>query len=53
MKIFCVYCRKLFESDDEKFCSQACKDAYLVGLTKKMEEAVKNDPSHSKKLSEL
>lgn len=52
MKLICVYCRKPFESDTEKFCSQNCKDNYLVGLTKRIDEAVKNDPSHSEKLSE-
>ena len=52
MKILCVHCRKSFESDSEKFCSQKCKDEYLKGLTKRMDEAVKNDPSHSKNLSE-
>ncbi|MCE9651630.1 MAG: hypothetical protein K8Q89_01005 [Nitrosarchaeum sp.] len=47
----CSYCGIVFEDDNEKFCSQICKDAYLAGLTKRIQEAVKNDHGHTENMT--
>ncbi|MFB5626568.1 MAG: hypothetical protein ACE5R5_00015 [Nitrosarchaeum sp.] len=52
MKIICLHCGKPFEGDNAKFCSQGCRDSHIVALEKRIREAVKEDPSHTRKLSE-
>jgi len=51
MKLTCVHCSKSFEGDNAKFCSQGCRDSYIVAIDKRTREASRNDPSHTKKLS--
>jgi len=51
LNLTCVLCGKLFEGDNAKFCSQGCRDSYIVAIDKKTREAVKDDPSHTAQMS--
>ncbi|MBC8251252.1 MAG: hypothetical protein H8E89_06680 [Candidatus Nitrosopelagicus sp.] len=51
MKIICVHCGKSFEGKNTKFCSQGCRDSYIVAIDKRTREAVKDDPSHTTQMS--
>lgn len=51
MKLICVHCGRSFEGDNVKFCSQGCRDAYIVSIDRRVREAVKNDTSHTRKMS--
>jgi hypothetical protein len=51
MKLVCVRCGKYFEGDNAKFCSQGCRDSYIVALDKRTREASRNDPGHTEQLS--
>lgn len=52
MKLICLHCGKSFEGNNAKFCSQGCRDSRIVAIEKRIREAVEQDPSHTKKLSE-
>jgi len=52
LKLICVHCGKSFEGENTKFCSQECRDSYIVAMDKRVREAVKDDPSHTTYLSE-
>jgi len=45
-------CGKKFIGKNAKFCSMSCYKNYGDLLDTKIREAVKNDPSHTKNLSE-
>ena len=45
------YCGKSFESENVKFCSQGCRDSYIVAIDNRTREVVRNDPSHTTKMS--
>ena len=47
----CKRCGKEFEDMTEEFCSKRCKEEYLRALEKKLDDAIKNDPGHTKRLS--
>lgn len=51
MKLICGHCGKSFEGNNTKFCSQGCRDAFIVAVDKRVREAVKDDPSHTTKMS--
>ncbi|MCV0431140.1 hypothetical protein [Nitrosopumilus sp.] len=51
MEMICVHCGKSFEGDREKFCSQGCRDSFIVNIEKRAREAVRNDPSHTSNMS--
>lgn len=51
MKLTCESCAKSFEGENEKFCSQGCRDSYIVDIEKRTREAVANDPSHISQMS--
>jgi len=46
----CAYCGKDFD-DDAKFCSHDCRDSYILEISDRVKEAVEDDPSHTKKMS--
>ncbi|HET8719883.1 MAG TPA: DUF2116 family Zn-ribbon domain-containing protein [Candidatus Nitrosotenuis sp.] len=46
----CKRCGNSFEGCSE-FCSDQCKEEYLVDLKKKLDLAVKKDTGHTKKMS--
>lgn len=52
LKLVCTHCSKLFEGENTKFCSQGCRDSYIIAIDKRTREAVKDDPSHTIHLSE-
>ena len=52
MKLICRHCRNKFEGTDEKFCSVKCKEIHILELEKRIKEITKNDPSHTKKMSD-
>ncbi|MFM8658859.1 MAG: hypothetical protein ACKOCQ_02840 [Candidatus Nitrosotenuis sp.] len=47
----CKTCGKEIPADQGSFCAVKCYDAKMAELKKRMDNAVKNDPSHTKKLS--
>jgi len=51
MKLVCIHCGNAFEGNNEKFCSQGCRDSYIVSLDKRTREAVRDDPSHTSQMS--
>ncbi|MCV0412669.1 hypothetical protein [Nitrosarchaeum sp.] len=51
MKLVCMNCGHQFEGDNTKFCSQSCRDSYIMNIEKRVRESVKNDSSHTKELS--
>ena len=51
VKLVCLHCGKSFSGDNIKFCSQGCRDAYIVSIDRRVREAVKNDSSHTRKMS--
>lgn len=51
MKLVCILCGESFEGDNVKFCSQGCRDSYIVAIDKRTREASHNDPGHTEKLS--
>jgi len=51
LELTCVHCGKLFEEDNTQFCSQGCRDSYIVAIDKRTRKAVKNDPSHTSNMS--
>ncbi|MCV0391974.1 MAG: DUF2116 family Zn-ribbon domain-containing protein [Nitrosopumilus sp.] len=46
----CHRCGKSFNGD-EKFCHDKCRDEHILDIEKRIEEAVKNDSSHTRKIS--
>ena len=51
MKLVCTHCGKPFDGDNTKFCSQGCRDSYIIAIDKRTREASQNDPGHTEKLS--
>jgi predicted nucleic acid-binding Zn ribbon protein len=51
MLIVCLHCGKTFEGNNEKFCSNDCRDAHITSIEKRVIDATENDHSHTKKLS--
>ena len=51
MKLVCMHCGKKFEGNNEKFCHNSCRDAHIISIENKVRESVKNDPSHTTKMS--
>jgi rRNA maturation endonuclease Nob1 len=51
MKLICHHCSKSFEGNDEKFCHDSCRDAYIIKIDERVKRAVENDPNHTQKLS--
>jgi hypothetical protein len=50
----CKKCGKEFEGREPKeFCSLKCEENYLNILRKKLDDIIRNDPGHTKNLSEL
>jgi len=47
----CAYCKNSFEGD-AKFCSQNCRDSYILEISNRIKEATENDLSHTKSFSE-
>lgn len=47
----CKHCGEKFEGINEKFCDNSCRDSYIVLIEKRVQKAVKDDPSHTRKLS--
>lgn len=47
----CNGCGKFFEGNGEKFCNNICRNSHIWKLEETVREAVKNDSSHTKKLS--
>ena len=48
----CLNCDKEMTDPSGNFCSTECEEIKIKDLKKKMNDAVENDPSHVKKLSE-
>ena len=53
MRLVCLHCGKEFEGNNEKFCGNGCRDAHILSLENKVRESVKNDHSHTTKMSNL
>ena len=51
MTLVCLHCGKSFKRNNEKFCNNGCRDFHIKWIENIVVEAVKNDPSHTKKLS--
>ncbi|MCE2505589.1 MAG: hypothetical protein J4F36_03765 [Nitrosopumilaceae archaeon] len=47
-----MHCGRAFEGNNAKFCSQACKDSHIAALEKRVRQAVDDDPSHTKRMSD-
>ena len=47
----CRQCGNLCD-DLRLFCSDTCRDKYIVGIEKRVTKATEEDPSHTAKLSE-
>lgn len=45
-------CGKKFDGSKERFCSQSCAEIHVKDLEKRLDDAIKNDPSHTKKMSD-
>lgn len=45
-------CGKNFDGDEKRFCSQKCAETYVQNLEKKLHDAMKNDQSHTKKMTD-
>jgi len=52
LKLVCVHCGTSFEGDNEKFCSDGCRNSYTESIKKRAKNAVENDSGHTKKLSD-
>ena len=48
----CKHCGKKFLGKNAMFCSTACYKEHTEELEKRLKEAVENDPSHTKKMSD-
>lgn len=48
----CIVCGKSFDGVDRDVCSWQCDENRSAAIRKKLDEAIKNDKSHTKKLSE-
>ncbi len=48
----CIVCGKEFDGIERDVCSWQCDENRLARLRKKLDDAVKNDKGHTKKLSE-
>ncbi len=44
-------CGEAFEGNNEKFCSSGCRDSYIASMEKRVREAIRDDPSHTEKMS--
>ncbi|WP_157832754.1 MULTISPECIES: hypothetical protein [Nitrosarchaeum] len=51
MESICMHCGNSCE-DNDKFCSQNCRDSHIIEITVRINEATQNDKSHTKKISE-
>ena len=47
----CKNCNKNLLDTRQKFCSIDCQDIYIQTLEKRLDEALKNDSSHTENLS--
>lgn len=47
----CKTCGNEFEGSEREFCSWQCEENYKPTLRKKLDEALKNDKSHTNKMS--
>ncbi|PIW33524.1 MAG: hypothetical protein COW27_00280 [Nitrosopumilales archaeon CG15_BIG_FIL_POST_REV_8_21_14_020_37_12] len=52
LKLVCHHCGKSFDGTNEKFCHDSCRDAHIVEIENRVKEAVKNDSSHTNKISQ-
>jgi len=43
-----MHCGIEFEEKNEKFCSNACRDSYIISIENRVQDAVRNDQSHIK-----
>lgn len=48
----CIVCGKPFEGIERDVCSWQCDERRSANIRKKLDDAIKNDKSHTKKLSE-
>jgi hypothetical protein len=48
----CKHCGKKFLGKNAMFCSTVCYTEHTEELEKQLKEAVENDPSHTKKMSD-
>ena len=46
-----MHCGDAFEGNNEKFCSNGCRDSYIASMKKRAREAVRDDPGHTAKMS--
>ncbi len=51
MLLVCLHCGKSFEGNNEKFCSNSCRDSHITSIEKRVKEATEHDPSHTEELS--
>ncbi|QLH11292.1 hypothetical protein DSQ20_07310 [Nitrosarchaeum sp. AC2] len=51
LESICMHCGNSCE-DNDKFCSQNCRDSHIIEITVRINEATQNDKSHTKKISE-
>lgn len=52
MKIICLHCEKSFDGNNAKFCSQNCRNSHIINIEKRIREAIEDDPSHTRKMSD-
>lgn len=50
-KLKCQNCGDEFDGN-EKFCNNKCRDEYILKINTKVQQAVKDDKLHTKKISE-
>ena len=53
LKQTCMRCGIEFEEKNNKFCSNACRDSYIISINNIVQEAVRDDKSHIKVMSFL
>ncbi|MFI5416909.1 MAG: hypothetical protein ACHQW9_02525 [Nitrososphaerales archaeon] len=47
----CKQCGKDYDSDSELFCSEMCHDAFDLDIKERLEDALRNDKSHTQEMS--
>ncbi len=48
----CRHCKNPIDGNARLFCSEKCRDEYILEIEKKVIQATDEDPSHTTKLSE-
>ena len=49
----CKNCQKTLEDEKQKFCSIDCQNSFVQNVVDRLDDALKNDSSHTEKFNNI